>query len=197
MRGDGHSEVNLVEKPGMTPHVMQRNVNVESEYEYGSRAGFWRLFRMFNKYGMKFTLYAVAQAVEEVPEVAARCVEMGHDVASHAYRWIDYHSFGEEQEREYIRKAITSLKKLSGYAPRGWYYGRSSPQSRVLVPQVYEEMGETLEWVSDTYADDVRFFDFPVGVGRMLADVCSLKVPYWADRIDEKEKTEPKGLVMV
>lgn len=155
MAGDGESETNLIENPGRPPRINERNTNVESEYEYGSRSGFWRLFRLFNKHNMKFTLYAVAKAVEENPAVVKRCVNQGHDIASHAYRWIDYHSMPVEKEKELIKKAIVSLKGLSGYAPRGWYYGRGSPQSRVLVPQVYEEMGEKLEWFSDTYADDV------------------------------------------
>ena len=76
---------------------------------------------MFNKYNMKFTLYAVAQAVEQVPEFASRCVEMGHDVASHAYRWTDYHDLSVALERDYIKKAIGSLQSLTGYAPKGWY----------------------------------------------------------------------------
>lgn len=158
------------------PRVNERNYNVESEYEYGSRAGFWRLFRLFNSRKMKFTLYAVAQAVEEQPEVAKRCVEEGHDVASHAYRWVDYHDFPIEKEKEYIRKGITSLKSLTGYAPKGWYYGRPSPHSRTLIAQVYEEMGEELVWASDTYADDV---------------------PYWTDLPLEREKESPKGCLMV
>ena len=82
MDGDGMSEQNLRENPGGPPRINERNYNVESEYEYGSRAGYWRLFRLFNKYKMKFTLYAVVQAVEKQPEVVKRCVEMGHDVAS-------------------------------------------------------------------------------------------------------------------
>lgn len=82
LSGDGVSETNLRENPEAAPRVNERNYNTESEYEYGSRAGFWRLFRMFNKYRMKFTLYAVGQAVEEQPEVVKRCVQEGHDVAS-------------------------------------------------------------------------------------------------------------------
>lgn len=82
MNGDGMAEQNLRENPGGPPRINERNLNVESEYEYGSRAGFWRLFRLFNEHKMKFTLYAVAQAVEQNPEVAKRCVEEGHDVAS-------------------------------------------------------------------------------------------------------------------
>lgn len=118
----------------------------------------------------------MAQAVEQVPEVAKRCVEMGHDVASHAYRWVDYHDFPIEKELGYIRQAINSLKNITGYAPKGWYYGRGSPHSRTLVPQVYEEMGEDLVWASDTYADDI---------------------PYWIDRADEKDRANPKGCLMV
>lgn len=82
LRGDGVSEPSLRENMAAPQRVGERDYHTESEYEYGSRAGFWRLFRLFNKYRMKFTLYAVAQAVEEQPEVATRCVEEGHDVAS-------------------------------------------------------------------------------------------------------------------
>lgn len=116
---------------------------------------------------MHFTLYAVAQAVEELPEVAKRCVEMGHDVASHAYRWVEYHDMSVEEETEWIRKALVSLKGLTGQAPKGWYYGRASPRSRTLVPQVYEEMGEKLVWMSDSYADDVGGpqMYLPIGCG--------------------------------
>lgn len=82
LKGDGVSETNLRENPGSAARINERNYNTESEYEYGSRVGFWRLFKLFNKYKMKFTLYAVATALEEQPEVATRCVEEGHDVAS-------------------------------------------------------------------------------------------------------------------
>ncbi len=125
---------------------------------------------------MKFTLYAVAQAIEQQPEVVYRCVEEGHDVASHAYRWVDYHDWSIEKEKAYIKKGIETLKKFAGYAPRGWYYGRPSPHSRSLVPQVYEEMGEELVWASDTYADEV---------------------PYWIDLPMERHKKDPKGCLMI
>jgi len=82
MAGDGIAESNLRENPLGAMRVNERNVSVESEYEYGSRAGFWRLFRLFNDHKMKFTLYAVAQAVEENPAVVKRCVEEGHEIAS-------------------------------------------------------------------------------------------------------------------
>lgn len=96
--------------------------------------------------------------------------------ACSAYRWVDYHDFPVDKEKEYIKKCIESLKSLSGYAPKGWYYGRNSPHSRTLVPQVYQEMGEELIWTSDTYADDI---------------------PYWTDLNFEKDSAEPKGQLML
>jgi len=93
-----------------------------------------------------------------------------------AYRWVEYHDFPVEKEKEYIRKAVISLKNLTGYAPKGWYYGRLSPQSKVLVCEVYKEMGEELIWQSDSYADDV---------------------PYWVDLPSERNDPDPKGLLMV
>ncbi|KAG8673057.1 hypothetical protein FPOAC1_006360 [Fusarium poae] len=173
--GDEISETTLREFPG-TVRINERDYNAESEYEYGSRVGFWRLFKLFNKNNMKFTLYAVAQALEQQPEVATRCVQEGHDVASHGYRWVDHHEWPIEKEKEYIRKGINSLKSLTGYVPKGWYYGRPSPRSRTLVPQVYQEMGEELIWASDTYADDV---------------------PYWIDLPSERNEPSPKGCLMV
>lgn len=193
LTGDGESETALRENPMGPAKYNERNYNVESEYEYGSRAGFWRLFRLFNARRMKFTLYAVAQAVEQQPEVAARCVEEGHDVASHAYRWIDYHDVPVEREKEYIRRCVASLKSLTGYAPRGWYYGRNSPHSRTLVPQVYEELGEELVWASDTYADDVPYWiDLPLERGRPDPRGC-LMVPYSYDCNDFKFHTAGSG----
>lgn len=97
-------------------------------------------------------------------------------MCSSAYRWLDYHNMSIEQEKDYIRKGITSLKSLAGYAPRGWYYGRPSPHSRSLVPQVYQEMGEELVWASDTYADDV---------------------PYWIDLPMERNSPSPKGCLLI
>jgi peptidoglycan/xylan/chitin deacetylase (PgdA/CDA1 family) len=82
MDGDGVAENNLRENPAAPQRVQERNIGVESEFEYGSRVGFWRLFKMFNEYKMKFTLYAVAKACERNPQVPKRCVDMGHDVAS-------------------------------------------------------------------------------------------------------------------
>ncbi|PGH16036.1 hypothetical protein AJ79_02016 [Helicocarpus griseus UAMH5409] len=176
LNGDLHSESHLWEASGSTPHIQERAVNVESEYDYGARAGVWRLFRLFNKHGMKYTLYAVGKALEDNPAVAKSSVENGHDVASHAYRWIDYHSMPPEQEKEYIKKGIESIRDICGQAPKGWFYGRLSPRSHALVWDVYKEMGLPLLWNSDSYADDV---------------------PYWVDVPAERDAEDPQGMLMI
>jgi peptidoglycan/xylan/chitin deacetylase (PgdA/CDA1 family) len=182
--GDAAAENTLWENSASyTPKVGERAVNVESEYEYGSRVGVWRIMRLFEKFGMKFTLYAVGKAVEENPEVALRTIKGGSEVASHAYRWINYHSLSAEDEKEMIKKGVTSLQKITGEYPVGWYYGRLSPRSRSLVWEAFHELGLPLEWESDTYADDI---------------------PYWLDvpleqqlHKEGKLKDEPKGMLML
>jgi peptidoglycan/xylan/chitin deacetylase (PgdA/CDA1 family) len=177
LNGDVHSETHLWEASGSAPpKIQERAINIESEYDYGARAGVWRLFRLFNKHGMKYTLYAVGKALEDNPAVAKSSVDNGHDIASHAYRWIDYHSMSAEEEKEYIRKGINAIKEVSGVYPKGWYYGRLSPRSHALVWDVYKEMGLPLLWESDTYADDV---------------------PYWVDVPAEKDSPNPEGMLMV
>lgn len=127
---------------------------------------------------MKYTLYAVGQALEANPAVAVSSVQNGHDVASHAYRWIDYHDMPPEQEKALIHKEIETVEKLTGSPPKGWYYGRLSPRSHALVFDVYKERGIPLVWNSDSYADDV---------------------PYWIDVPAEKDlpDSEAKGMLMV
>lgn len=176
LNGDMHSENRLWEGPGGNPFIQERAVNIESEYDYGARAGVWRLFRLFNKMGWKYTLYAVGKALEENPEVGRESVKNGHDVASHAYRWIDYHDMSLEDEKGMIRKGIESIKSVCGVYPKGWYYGRLSPRSHALVWEVFKDMGIPLLWNSDTYADDV---------------------PYWVDVPAEKDEENPPGMLMV
>lgn len=151
-------------------------MNIESEYDYGSRTGVWRLFRLFNKYGYKYTLYAVGKALEDNPAVGVSSIKNGHDVASHAYRWIDYADMPAEQERAYIKKGIEAITKVCGKPPKGWYYGRSSCRSHALVFDVYKELGIPLLWQADSYADDI---------------------PYWVDVPAEKDLEEPEGMLMV
>ncbi|KAF2105030.1 polysaccharide deacetylase [Rhizodiscina lignyota] len=176
LNGDPHSETMINETPGVAPKLQERDVRIESEYEYGSRVGFWRLFRMFNKHDIKFTLYAVGQALECNPAAGKRSAEEGHDIASHAYRWIDYHSVPVEEEKALIRKAVETIRDICGAPPKGWFYGRLSPRSIPLLWEVYQEMGIPLVWMSDSYADEV---------------------PYWIDMPAEKDEPNPKGLLMV
>lgn len=151
-------------------------MNVESDYEYGSRVGIWRLLNLFESHGMPITAYAVGQALERNPEVARALRDGGHEIASHAYRWIDYHAMPPELEEAYIVRQLTVLKELTGEYPAGWYYGRLSPRSRALVQEVYREQGVPLVWESDSYSDDL---------------------PYWVDVPAEAGQEKPKGMLMV
>ncbi|KAH6684334.1 putative chitin deacetylase 1 [Halenospora varia] len=176
LNGDMHSETHLWEAPGGAPKIEERAVNIESEYDYGSRTGVWRLFRLFNKFNYKYTLYAVGKAIEDNPAVGISSVKNGHDVASHAYRWIDYANMPPEKEKAYIKKEIETIAKICGEPPKGWYYGRLSSRSQALVWEVYKEMGVPLLWDSDSYADDL---------------------PYWVDVPAEKNDADPKGMLMI
>ena len=149
---------------------------IESEYDYGSRSGVWRLFRLFNKHNYKYTLYAVGKAIEDNPAVAISSVKNGHDVASHAYRWIDYADMPPEKEKAYIKKEIETIQRICGEPPKGWYYGRLSSRSNALVWDVYKEMGIPLLWDSDSYADDL---------------------PYWVDVPSEAKEEKPQGMLMI
>ncbi|KFA55435.1 hypothetical protein S40293_08906 [Stachybotrys chartarum IBT 40293] len=124
------SETSLQEKPDVKSYINDRDFNAEFEYEYGSRAGFWRLFRLFEKYGMKLTLCAVAEALEAQQEAVTRRVTRPR--------------FSAAQE-SFIQQATQSLKALSGHAPHGWFYRGSSLNSRTLVPTVYADMGRETE----------------------------------------------------
>ena len=141
-----HSENHLWEAPGGPPIVQGRAINIESEYDYGSRSGVWRLFRLFNKHNYKYTLYAVGKAIEDNPAVAISSAKNGHDIASHAYRWIDYANMALEKEKAYIKKEIETITEIYGSPPKGWYDGRLSSRPYPLVWDVYKEMGIPLLW---------------------------------------------------
>src|SRR5207249_8984723 len=133
LHGDAESEAFLQEVVGMPVLRRVRNLQVESMYEYGSRAGFWRLMRMFAQRGLKISVFAVAMALERHPDAAAAIVEAGHEVVSHGWRWIDYQFVSEKVERAHMRRAVESLTRLTGSRPLGWYTGRLSPNTRRLV----------------------------------------------------------------
>ncbi|MBI2469231.1 MAG: allantoinase PuuE [Candidatus Rokubacteria bacterium] len=174
IHGDTASEVFLHEVVGTQPVRGGRNLVVESVYEYGSRAGLWRLLRLFAERGITITVYAVAMALERHPEAARAIVEAGHEVASHGWRWIDYQSVPEAEEREHMRLAIEAIRRVTGSRPLGWYTGRVSPNTRRLV---VEEGGFLYD--ADAYNDDLPYWVEVSGKPHLV-------VPYTLDNNDMK-----------
>ncbi|AUN32954.1 allantoinase PuuE [Niveispirillum cyanobacteriorum] len=179
LHGDGQSEAYLQEVVGTQPLVGQRNLSVESVYEYGSRAGFWRLMRLFDRYGIKITCYAVAMALARHPDAARAMVEAGHEIASHGWRWIDYQNVPEDVEREHMRLAIDTIRDLTGERPLGWYTGRLGPNTRRLV---VEEGGFLYD--ADAYNDDLPYW-LPPGTYPGQGEP-HLVIPYTLDVNDMK-----------
>jgi putative urate catabolism protein len=153
LEGDAESEAFLHEVVGSPPTVGRRNLNTESMFEYGSRAGFWRVHRVFRKHGLPLTVYAVGQAIERNPQAARAMVDAGWEVASHGWRWIDYMEMPEAEEREHIRLAIEAIERACGTRPVGWYTGRIGANTRRLVA----EAGGFL-YDSDSYADELPYW---------------------------------------
>ncbi|HVO02874.1 MAG TPA: polysaccharide deacetylase family protein [Candidatus Cybelea sp.] len=131
----------------------QRDLAVESMYEYGARAGIWRMFRVFDAAGINVTFFGCAVALERNPAVAAKLVKRGDDVAGHGYRWSNHYEMNRDEEREAIRLCIESLKKTTGARPLGWYCREMSTNTRELV---VEEGGFLYD--SDTYNDDLPYW---------------------------------------
>lgn len=131
----------------------QRDLAVESMYEYGSRAGIWRMFRVFDAAGIPVTFFGCAVAFERNPAVAAKLVRRGDDVAGHGYRWSNHYEMSRDEEREAIRLAIASIEKTTGARPLGWYCREMSTNTRELV---VEEGGFLYD--SDCYSDDLPYW---------------------------------------
>jgi putative urate catabolism protein len=174
LHGDDSAESFLHEVVGTPSLKAARALTVESVYEYGSRAGFWRLMRIFAERDIKITVYAVGMALERNPEAAAAIVAAGHEVASHGWRWIDYQLVSEEEERAHMRLAVDSLTKVTGSRPLGWYTGRVSPNTRRLV---VEEGGFLYD--SDAYNDDLPYWVVVSGKRHLV-------IPYTFDNNDMK-----------
>jgi putative urate catabolism protein len=174
LEGDAAAEAYLHEVVGAPATVGQRNLNVESMFEFGSRAGFWRVHRLFAGHGLPLTVYAVGQALERNPDAARAMIDAGWEVASHGWRWIDYANMPEDEEREHMRLAIAAIERVCGARPVGWYTGRTSGSTRRLV---VEEGGFLYD--SDSYADELPYW---VDVG----GVDHLVVPYTLDANDFK-----------
>ncbi|MBU2954277.1 allantoinase PuuE [Marinobacter sp. F3R08] len=152
LHGDSHSERFLSEIVGAEAFP-DRHMSMESIYEYGSRAGVWRLLREFERRGLPLTVFGVAMALQRNPEVAQAFRELGHEVACHGWRWIHYQDIPEEIEREHMQRAIEIFQTLYGEKPLGWYTGRDSPNTRRLLL----DEGSFL-YDSDYYGDDLPFW---------------------------------------
>ncbi len=177
LHGDSHSEAFLSEIIGAVPLAGQRNLNMESIYEYGSRAGFWRIWREFTGRQLPVTVYAVGMAMERNPEVGPAMIEAGWEVASHGYRWIDYADVDEETERQHLHLAIQAIETTTGRGPVGWYTGRNSENTRRLVV----EHGGFL-YDSDSYADDLPYWTSEYGRPHLI-------IPYTLDANDMRFAT--------
>jgi putative urate catabolism protein len=176
LHGDAGSEQFLSEmfNPASYP---ARHLSMESIYEYGSRAGVWRILREFEKRGLPLTVFGVGMALERYPNLARAFVDLGHEVASHGWRWIHYQDMDEATEREHLRLAVDAIERTTGIRPLGWYTGRDSANTRRLV---VDEGG--FEYDSDYYGDDL-----PLWMKVRKSDgsvVPHLVVPYTLDAND-------------
>ena len=169
--GDAASETFLSEIVGAQAYPM-RHMSMESLFEYGSRAGLWRVLRAFESRKLPLTVFGVARALQRHPEAVAAYRELGHEIAAHGLRWITYQQVDEATERAHLAEAVAILKDLTGAAPLGWYTGRDSPTTRRLV---VEHGGFVYD--SDSYADDLPYWT-------QVAGQAHLVVPYTLDSND-------------
>lgn len=173
LNGDKGSEAFLSDMVGAGSHPA-RAMAMESLYEYGSRAGFWRLHRLFTERRVPVTVFGVAAALEMNPAAIEAMLAADWEIASHGYRWIDYQYVPEAVEREHIARAIELHTQLTGSRPLGWYQGRTSPNTARLV---IEEGGFVYD--ADSYADDLPYWDLRHGKPQLV-------VPYSLDANDMK-----------
>ncbi|WP_265920468.1 allantoinase PuuE [Cupriavidus nantongensis] len=184
LHGDAASEQFLSEIVGAAAYP-DRHMSMEGIYEYGSRAGVWRILREFEKRGLPLTIFGVSMALQRHPELTRAFVELGHEIACHGWRWIHYQNFDEATEREHMRIGMQIIKELTGELPLGWYTGRDSPNTRRLVV----EHGGFL-YDSDYYGDDLPFWtEVEVSGGEKKPH---LVVPYTLDSNDMRFAT-PQG----
>ena len=152
LHGDAASEAFLSEIVGAAAWAGQRHMNMESIYEYGSRAGFWRLHRMFTARNIPVTVFGVAMALARNPDAVSAMKDANWEIASHGYKWIDYKDVPIELERQHISQAIEIHTKATGEPPKGMYQGRSSENTHALT------MEAGFEYSADSYADELPYY---------------------------------------
>ncbi|MES2666491.1 MAG: allantoinase PuuE [Pseudomonadota bacterium] len=179
LHGDGGSEAFLSDIAGAAPWPGQRHWNMESLYDYGARAGFWRLHRLFTGRALPVTIYGVATALARNPEQVAAMKSAGWEIASHGLKWVDHRDMGVEEERAQIAEAIRLHAEVVGDPPRGWYTGRCSLNTVELTAQT-----GAFDWISDTYDDDLPYW-------REVGPRDQLVIPYTLEANDMRFATAP------
>ena len=179
LHGDAQSEAFLSDIAGAAPWPGMRHWNMESIYDYGARAGFWRLHRLFTGMGLPVTIYGVTSALARNPEQVAAMKSAGWEIASHGLKWVDHRDMPEEEERRQIAESFRLHEEVVGEPPRGWYTGRCSMNTVRLVA----ETGQ-LDWISDTYDDDLPYW-MEVGERDQLV------IPYTLEANDMRFATAP------
>jgi len=177
LHGDGESEAFLSEIVGAAPWPGQRHANMESLYEYGARAGFWRLHRLLTARGVPVTVFGVATALARAPAQVEAMQSAGWEIASHALKWIDHKDLPEAEERAQIRAALALHREVTGAPPAGWYTGRSSIDTLRLAAAEGD-----FEYLSDAYSDDLPYWTNLAGAPRLI-------LPYTLDANDMRFAT--------
>lgn len=177
LHGDKASEAFLSEIVGAQALEGVRHMNMESIYEYGSRAGFWRLYRMFTQRNLPVTVYGVATALQRNPEIVQAMKDANWEIASHGLKWIDYQYIDKDIERQHIADAIRIHTEVTGERPQGWYTGRMSPNTRDLVVEA-----GGFAYDSDAYADDLPYWCYDYSQPHLI-------IPYTLDSNDMRFAT--------
>ena len=176
LNGDKYSETFLSEIIGAKP-IEGRHMNMESIYEYGSRRGFWRIYKIFNDRKIPLTIFGVGLALEKNKEICLAIKESNFEIVSHGYKWIDYQFINEDIEKEHIIKSYEIIKSIFGEYPLGWYTGRTSPNTRRLVVE-----NTNVIYDSDSYSDDLPYWE-------KINDKQHLIIPYTLDNNDMRFAT--------
>ncbi|HCB18326.1 MAG TPA: allantoinase PuuE [Alteromonas sp.] len=179
LHGDSHSEIFLSEIIGAQAYP-DRHLSMESIYEYGSRAGFWRLHRLFTQANIPVTVFGVTMALERHPEAVKAMLDAYWEIASHALRWIHFQDMDINEERAQIEESVIRHKALTGKAPAGWYTGRTSPNTLALIAE-----RDDILYCADSYADDLPYYDTHYSKPLLM-------VPYTLDTNDMRFAT-PQG----
>lgn len=179
LHGDAQSEAFLSDIAGAQPWPGMRHWNMESLYDYGARAGFWRLHRLFTERGLPVTIYGVTTALARNPEQVAAMKAAGWEIASHGLKWVDHRDMPEEVERAQIAESFRLHEEVTGAPPQGWYTGRCSMNTVRLTAETAR-----LDWISDTYDDDLPYW-------LELGDRDQLVIPYTLEANDMRFATAP------